>query len=381
MNGVVVVRKDVFADGTERPRLASPHHRGNVVGVAQADGVTNLVHRRREPAAAVLALAPIDRRVHHGQSAATDAADGIRWDVGGDRANVAGDDREPLSGRLDEADAGIEAEEGEDLTGPLLLFLGDRVVERVPLRVGAVDVPEVVGKDGHPAGRIDEGIGHAVRLDPDRDVAVARFVAGARLAREEEVAGRCGNRRADVDRACHRLPSQADRAEGRGCGEAGVVIGGSDSDSRSESELVAATRRPAGGVGAGRRVVGSVPRARDADVIHPCGGGDKRNRPGRPRGRRGAHGHLSTGRVKQANERREGRVGRDQGRDRAGRREADAIEIDVVGQFGAVAEERLDGVAVACEQRADVDRLVEEIVLVGRVADLKPVELVGRHLP
>ena len=90
---------------------------------------------------------------------------------------------------------------------------------------------------------------------------------------------------------------------------------------------------------------------------------------------------MIAGRVKEANEWREGRVGRDQGRDRAGRREAHAIEIDVVSLFGAVAEERLDRVAVACEQRADVDRLGEEVVLVGRVADLKPVELVGRHLP
>ena len=380
MDGVVVVGKDVFADGPERPRLASPHHRGDVVGVAQADGVADLVHRRREPSAAVFALAPVDRRVHHGQSAATNAADGIRGDVGGDRADVASDDREPLIGSLDEANAGIEAEERNDLAGALLLFLGDRVVERIPLRIGAVDVLEVVGEDRHPAGWIDEGIGDAVRFDPDRDVAVARLVTGARLAREEEAAGRCGDRRADVDRPRHRLPSQADRAEGRGGGEAGVFVRGSDSDSRPEGEPVAAPRRSAGGARAGRGVVGRVPHARNADVEHPRAGGDKGNRPGRPRGRRGAHGHLIAGCVEEANERREGRVGRDQGRDRAGRREAHAIEIDVIGQFGAVAEERLHRVAVACEQRADVDRLVEEVVLVGRVADLKPVELVGRDL-
>ena len=380
--GVVVVEgKDVFANDTGGRRLPIPHHRGDVVSVAQADGMADLVHRRREPATAVFTLPPVDRRVHHGQPAAADAADGSRRDVGGDSADVAGDDRQPLACRLHEADAGIEAEEGEDLAGAQLLRLGDRVVERVPLRIGAVDVFEVVGEDGHPGGRIDEGIGHAVRFDPHRDIAVAGLVAGARLAGEEETAGRRQDCGADVDQPRQRLPGQADRAKGRGAGEAGVVVRGGEGDGRPEGEFVAATRRPAGGAAAGRRVVGRVPHARDADVEHPRAGGDEGHRPGRPRGRGGAHGHLVAGSVKEANQRRQRRVRRDQGRNRAGRRQADAIEIDVVGQVGAVAEERLNGIAVASEQRADVDRLGKEVVLVGRVADLEPVELVGRHLP
>ena len=381
MGVVVVVGKDIFANGTRGRRLPTPHHRRDIVSVSQADRMADLVHRRREPAAAVFTLPPIDRRVHHSQPAATDAADGTRRDVGGDGADVAGDDRQPLVSCLDKANAGIEAEEGEDLAGALLLLLGDRVVERVALRIGAIAVLEVVGKDGHPGGGIDVGIGHAVRFDPHRDIAVAGLVTGARLAGEVEVAGRRENRRVDSDRPRHRLPGQADRAKGGGARETGVVVGGGEGDGRPEGELVAATRRSAGSAAAGRGVVGSVADARDADVEHPRTGGDEGHRPGRSRGRRGAHGHLVAGSVEEADKRREGRVGRDQGRDRASRRRAHAIEIDVVGQFGAVAEERLNRVAVAGEQRTDVDRLGKEVVLVGRVADLDTVKPVGRHLP
>ena len=159
----------------------------------EPDHVTDLVHGHFEPSSAILALPPVERRVHD-RSAAGDAGHGLRRQrrvLGPDVSRGHGE-----AGRigLHEPDACIAAEELEDLARPLFLRLGDRVLQLHAVEAAVVR-PEVVVLDGRPDIVIRANRSQSVVRAGDRNVTVAGRIDRAILRGESEAAGGSRQRR------------------------------------------------------------------------------------------------------------------------------------------------------------------------------------------
>ena len=212
---------------------------------------------------------------------------------------------------------------------------------------------------------------------------MAWFVEAARLTGEVEIANRRRHGGADVDRGSHRLPGFAQTAEVRGSCETGIGVTGGNGHSGGDRQAIPAARRATGGPGTSRCVVASVTDARYADVVHASGRsgvGQEASHADPRTGDRHAGGDLRAGRIEQTQQRIERGVGGKSDRDSPTGSHIPAIEIDVIGQLGAIAEEREHAIAGLLEDRTDVDGAGEQIVFVGGIADLQPVGLVGGHL-
>ena len=218
--GVVVAREDGLA------REPAAHDGWQVVGVRETQRMADLMDCRGEPAAAVFAGAPVEVRVHDGDTTARDAADAHWRDGRLSRPGIAGGDGDAAGIGLFEADAGVAAVQFEDLAGPLLLLGRDGVVEQVAGGIGPVHVLEVVLDDGDGAAvrSVEQTV--AVLRGLDRDLAVAGLIDRAGLCRIIEAACGRGYRPArSVDGGTDGGTTGRERAQvGRG-GEARVGIG------------------------------------------------------------------------------------------------------------------------------------------------------------
>ena len=203
------------------------HVRLEVVGMPEAEDVADLVHGHVVPGAAELALPPVERAVHdrYLPDRIGDAGRAVgHRGVGIHRADVAGHHGNPRRGRFDEADARIQAVQIEDLAGPLLLVLGDRVEERIALGIKTVVDFEVVGHGRRRARRQQVGRGHQVRLEQDRDLPMTRLVHRAGLRGEQQVPQRGGHARPHIDHGVEHLAADTEHAEAGRRGEARVLV-------------------------------------------------------------------------------------------------------------------------------------------------------------
>ena len=203
------------------------HVRLEVVGMPEAEDVADLVHGHVVPGAAELALPPVERAVHdrYLPDRIGDAGRAVgHREVRVDRADVAGHHGNPRRGRFDEADARIQAVQIEDLAGPLLLVLGDRVEERIALGIKTVVDFEVVGHGRRRARRQQVGRGHLVRLEQDRDLPMTRLVHRAGLRGEQQVPQRGGHARPHIDHGVEHLAADTEHAEAGRRGEARVLV-------------------------------------------------------------------------------------------------------------------------------------------------------------
>ena len=153
----------------------------------EPDHVTDLVHGHLEPGPAILALPPVERRVHD-RSAAGDTGHGLRRQRRLLSPDVSRGHGEAVRIGLHEPDAGVAAEELEDLAGPLFLRLGDRVLQLHAVEAAVVRL-EVVILDGRPDIAIRANRSQTVARAGDRNVTVARRIDRAVLRGESEAAG------------------------------------------------------------------------------------------------------------------------------------------------------------------------------------------------
>jgi len=106
----------------------------------------------------------------------------------------------------------------EDLPGPFLLLVVDLVVERIALGIRAIDIGEIVPDDADRVGSAAPcARAGAVHLRTEWYVAVARLVGAAGILGHVDPVLR-------LDLAAELLLGRAQRAEGRGRVEAGVIV-------------------------------------------------------------------------------------------------------------------------------------------------------------
>ena len=269
MDDVVVAREHGL------PGQRASHDRGQVIGMVEPQRVADLMDADVEPIAAVLALAPVDGRVQHHVVATPEAGDAGDGGVRVESPQVARGDGDAALGRLHEPHAGDEAVKLEDFPGPLLLRLGDHVLEGIGLRIEAVVGAEVVFDHRDPSGGIDAGERQAVGAAVDRGVAMPRFVHRAGLAREADVADGRLHLRPRVDRSLQRRQRGGGGAAGGlpegaeilGGGERGVLVGALRLRSERRDGLAADLQ-------AEHRAIGEVGREPQSG---PAGGGVERH--------------------------------------------------------------------------------------------------------
>ena len=254
MADVVVAWEDRLDWGGRIAAQAGPHDRGQVVGVLEFQSMADLVHGHDEPLAPVLALPPVDRGVHVCPRRADLRFGGTQpGDLGGNQRihgpQVARGDDKPGAGRLHKGHAGIPAEEFENLAGPLLLDLGDRVEERIALGIEADVGAEVVGDRLRLGSLIEEGVLRAVLMAVNPGmVAMAGLVSRPIRRRLQQVARRRRDDRLHVDRAGDGDPAARQSAEIFGGQEARVVGGAASVEGHAEGRLEGSVLRRTGGV-------------------------------------------------------------------------------------------------------------------------------------
>ena len=202
---------------------ATPHDRRDVVGALEAEGGADLDHGLTEKFAAILARPPVDTGIQDRRRDAVNVTEQAGCVPGPrpDDPHVTRRHDDAGVRRLDEPDAHHPAETLEDLADPLLLRLGDRVLERIALRIGAVVGAEVVKLDGHgfaeePRELTMEGVGIGG--------AVARFVDRSDRRGKTEIPQRRRYLQAILDLAVHSGSGAREHAEIAGGREARIFI-------------------------------------------------------------------------------------------------------------------------------------------------------------
>ena len=217
--GVVVAGEDGLA------RQPAAHDGWQVIGVFQAEVVADFVHRNQEPTAAVFAGAPVDPGIHD-RGGTRDPGDGRR-EGGFIGPHVARGDCHAERLSLLKPDAGVTAEDLEDLTGPLLLLGSDGVLEIVAGRILAVNVLKVVllELNGDAVCGADRSI-TVIRIGIDiHELPVPRLIHGTRLPGVLKVARRRGDEPASsIDHGFHRRAAGRERPKTCRSSEARVVF-------------------------------------------------------------------------------------------------------------------------------------------------------------
>ena len=165
----------------------------------ESEGVADLVQCHLAIPAAVFVGTPVDQRVHDRDLPllAGKTGDGRRRSERVQGTDVAGHDLEAETAVLDESQAGVAAEEIEDLPDPLLLRLADGVDQRVALAIDAVHGGEVVVANERARVRTGRPCGQSMLVAVGRNEglpAVTRLVDRAELRRKLERTGGRGER-------------------------------------------------------------------------------------------------------------------------------------------------------------------------------------------